>query len=435
MNFHNEDKSSETLRRYGYYRLSGYTHFFRDRKTGNYQTGTFFEDVIELYNFDETIRSVILSGISEIEVSLRFHIGHTLGMRGTFAHLDPNSLDSKKCNWMVGDNILPSAHEEWVEEYIKHQARSQEDFALHLTNKYGRDFPTWAATEVMGFGVLTGLYSLMKENDQKRISIRYGVTTSNGDGDTGTFSSWLNHLRHIRNVCAHHSRTWNRRFNQKAAVPNNGSVNEVASQLTEQAQRKTYGTLCVMKYLIARINPSSSWPQDVRDILKNINSSRRTELLKGMGFPDNWKSQVIWNKSYTPDLKQQNTMDSIDSLPCLDRNSVLPLLGKTRESDAKRFLKYLVSHNALIEHSAGAMKYYPAFQFNDDTINTDIADINEILLKSIKNMSSPPEKSNRMILAQKWWLEDFRYGFNLSRIDAIRSGFEISHLLHREISP
>src|SRR5688572_22756196 len=75
------------LRRCGYYRLSGYTHYFRVTPSmRGFAPGTSLEQVHALYCFDETLRSVILEGVAQLEPALRFHIGHRLGRSAKFAH-------------------------------------------------------------------------------------------------------------------------------------------------------------------------------------------------------------------------------------------------------------------------------------------------------------------------------------------------------------
>lgn len=85
----------------GYYRLSGYWYPYRVRTQAagappvigdDFQPGTSFEQIVELYDFDRTLKLLVLDAIESVEVAMRLRVGHTLGRRGAFAHTDPNML-------------------------------------------------------------------------------------------------------------------------------------------------------------------------------------------------------------------------------------------------------------------------------------------------------------------------------------------------------
>jgi abortive infection bacteriophage resistance protein len=77
--------ASDWLRRVGYYRFSGYAHPFRKSQvqvnptTGativaildDFQPGTTFQLVVDLYLFDKALRALFLDAIEVIEVGLR----------------------------------------------------------------------------------------------------------------------------------------------------------------------------------------------------------------------------------------------------------------------------------------------------------------------------------------------------------------------------
>ncbi|WP_340138883.1 Abi family protein, partial [Vibrio vulnificus] len=75
---------------------------------------------------------------------------------------------------------------------------------MHNKNKHGLPLPIWLACEVWGFGALSLLFAGMKEEDQDLISPKFGL--SNGRVP----AKWLRSRNYLRNVCAHHSRLWNR---------------------------------------------------------------------------------------------------------------------------------------------------------------------------------------------------------------------------------
>lgn len=83
--------------------------------------------------------------------------------------------------------------------------RSSELFVTHFKQAYIEfpDLPVWMVTEVKSFGGLSKMFMGMSRSDQKSISSRYGLQPS-------IFQSWMHHFVYVRNLCAHHSRLWDR---------------------------------------------------------------------------------------------------------------------------------------------------------------------------------------------------------------------------------
>lgn len=100
MIFSDQERAYRELQAIGYYRLSGYWYPFRKwpKEVGEARPSDFFEgatldEVLKIYRFDERLRAEVLHAISQIEVAIRFRIGHLLGRRGPFAHNDGTQLD------------------------------------------------------------------------------------------------------------------------------------------------------------------------------------------------------------------------------------------------------------------------------------------------------------------------------------------------------
>ncbi len=72
----NEEKAKEILSDIGYYRLGFYWYRFeidadeRDRKH-MFKEGATFKDAVELYNFDNELRCLLIKSITRIEVNFR----------------------------------------------------------------------------------------------------------------------------------------------------------------------------------------------------------------------------------------------------------------------------------------------------------------------------------------------------------------------------
>lgn len=307
------DKALDYLQRLGYYRLSGYWYDFRKRsevccpvpkvktKKGkpkidrlvldDFKEGACFQDVIALYVFDKKLRLLVMDAIERIEIALRVDIAHLLGRYSPFAYLDTShfhegfavNLDSKKG---------VTKHHDWLGKHALLINRSKEAFILHNKKQYGLPLPIWVACEIWDFGTLSTLYSGMKEEDQDRISQKYGI--SNGHD----FASWLRALNNLRNICAHHSRLWNRNIADQPKLPPKSEF-ELFDNFSEQAHRlaRPFLLICICHHLVSVINPNSTWGERMLSLL-NEEFPDLTHLglsLKGMGIIDNWQD-LNWSK-------------------------------------------------------------------------------------------------------------------------------------------
>ncbi|WP_435277860.1 Abi family protein [Rhodococcus yananensis] len=119
----------------------------------NFQPGTTFEQIIELYDFDRKPKLLVLDAIERVEVAMRVRVGHTLGRHGAFAHTDPNVLSpefvgvTSPAQPPAHAEWLDSAHAKWLRKVAQEQSRSKEEFVKHFTRKYGGPLPVWVVTE------------------------------------------------------------------------------------------------------------------------------------------------------------------------------------------------------------------------------------------------------------------------------------------------
>jgi abortive infection bacteriophage resistance protein len=106
------ERAVEKLRRINYYRLSGYWYPFRMRKPGEngrsdrFLSGTTFDDVVSLYDFDARLRAAVLAVLAPVELSMRALVGHVLG------EIDP-------CIHLKADLLGPVARGKRASEYAK----------------------------------------------------------------------------------------------------------------------------------------------------------------------------------------------------------------------------------------------------------------------------------------------------------------------------
>ena len=331
------------LERCGYYRLSGYWHIYRECperledqfdnkgreiRLDSFVEGTSLSQVVALYDFDQELSVRLLRVIRAIEVSFRFFIGHRLGRNDPFAHRNPDQLDAFQ-KPHSGRRRRKETYKKWMEEYERQENGAKGDFVQHFREEYGRHLPIWVATEVMSFGTMSKLYSLMRETDREILASRLQVSLNDERGDYGAMRSWLRCINHVRNICAHYGRLWNRSFDCAAEPPGRAKRdgNDILSCLnSKDIKNKLYGALLILRYLLLTIAPNRT---DVVDIVDFINKESHVLGfgLNQLGFPSDWKTNPIWDRCFSLDPAPRLAASLLDRVECLTAIQVCDLLS------------------------------------------------------------------------------------------------------------
>ncbi len=296
------------LERIGYYRLSGYWFPFRERSgkccllsadghkpnkkeylltLDQFKTGVTFQHAVELYVFDKRLRLLALDALERIEIAIRVDISHTLGRLDQFAYMRPE-LFHEAFSEKIDPSTGVSKHHTWLAKHGQLIARSKEDFARHNKERYGLPLAIWVACEIWDFGTMSTLFNGMRETEQDVIAKEYGV--SNGR----VFATWLRSLNYLRNVCAHHSRLWNRNIIDQPRLPPASEIPWVSPFVSNaHAQARCFLLLRIARHVLQVINPGSSWPIRMKEHLRGFPDLGTTGVtLEGMGALPGWDS--LW---------------------------------------------------------------------------------------------------------------------------------------------
>lgn len=269
MIINNAAEAAFYLQQLNYYRLGAYWLPFEAEHTAHqFKPGTHFDDVLNLYVFDRELRLLVLDGIEHIEVSVRSQWAYQLGhLHSPHAHLDKTLFDTKY--WQGNLKKLTEGVE-----------RADETFIKHLQTTYIEQLPpVWAVCEVMSLGMLSRWYgSLQPKLTRRAIASLYGI-------DEAVLGSWLQHLSLVRNICAHHSRLWNREFAVTPKIPKRKSK-QTAVQFVSNS-RKFYNTLVLLLHLLDVISPCHG----CRSRLKALIAAHSIPV-DAMGFPQDWENRL-----------------------------------------------------------------------------------------------------------------------------------------------
>ena len=258
-----------------YFRLASYWKIFEtDEATHQFANGTCLEDVISLYTFDRELRSIIFTAIQDIEVALRTRIIHFFSLsHGAFWFMDVSKFNNRNIFQTCLDNIQVEL------------SRSKEEFLQEHFAKYSSPSmpPVWKTLEVVSFGNLSKLYANMKDVEVKKL-----VAKSVGLPQYTYLESWMRSLTVLRNCCAHHARTWNRRYPTMPQLPRRLPLTWVDTQHIRPM--KLYAQLCLLLYLEQSITPNSQ----IKDRLLSLLKAYPNTITRQMGFPRGWESEPLW---------------------------------------------------------------------------------------------------------------------------------------------
>lgn len=275
--FQDESMAEAYLKNISYYRLSAYWYtFIKDpKKNHQFKEGTTFEKVINTYVFDRKLRLLIFDEIERIEIALRtqiiYHFSHQFG---------PNWYEDKKLF------RKPGHYYEFNLLLGKEMERTSEVFIRHYRETYSDppNPPAWMTLELASFGQLSLLYKNLKNAEaRKKVADHFQLHET-------VLASWLETLSYLRNICAHHSRLWNRKLIKSAIIPLKPKALWLSELPSIEKYNRIYLALAAIGYLLSAFITST----DFKKRLLNLLDQYPDLPLYFMGFTKNWKHDKFW---------------------------------------------------------------------------------------------------------------------------------------------
>lgn len=272
----NEERAKNYLLNISYYRLSAYSLPFQKSEEGNHNftEGTTFNDILDLYLFDRELRLLVFDLIERLEIALRTQIIYQYSLtHGAWWYEDPALYN--KADFFIR-NIKK------IDEEI---SRSSEVFIGHYKSKYSSPErpPAWMTIEVISMGLLSKIFRNLKMSGAKKaVAAHFAVP------NPYILESWMHSLTYVRNVCAHHSRLWNRTLTLKPKLPKKLSRPWVKNQ--DFSPNKLYAFLSCTLYLLKVINPNNRFSRQ----LKALQEAYPRIDFRNMGFPEGWEQEEFW---------------------------------------------------------------------------------------------------------------------------------------------
>lgn len=272
----NDTKALHLLEKIGYYRLSGYFYpqLSLPKENHQFKDESYFESTFKMYKFDRELRLLINSNLEKIEIAFRAKLTYVLSQK-------------YDAFWYTYDKLFknPELQNNSLSSLKKSIKDSTEDFVIQYQKKYADNYlPSWMAMEIVTFSHLSKIYENLKDTNAKSIiASDFGLPYQ-------LFENWLLIITYTRNICAHHSRFWNRELSLKSRkITTELKFDWIDTQ--GQARNKAYFYISIIKYLLDRVNPKNSFTEK---LIQLFDKYPNVDYIKSMGFPNDWKNQPLY---------------------------------------------------------------------------------------------------------------------------------------------
>lgn len=282
------------LRHIGYYRLSPYAIPFQCGGPDHLlDRGTSFDDLLDLYVFDRSLRLVVMDALERVEIAVRAALTDHMSM----TYGDPQwYTDSVHFRDRRRHSGLVELVRETCERRLRGAPETASDELLHgsalehYLTTYGDPVlpPSWIVVETLTIGQLANAYAnLQKRSDRTSIARSIGLTAP-------VLESWLATYVRVRNICAHHGRLWNVGLGVYPAIPSSPAIQWLTGDdpLPEGSRLRLYPVLVSLQSVLATLSPHSRWATRLHDILV----ARPAMNLRGMGVPSDWADDEFWRR-------------------------------------------------------------------------------------------------------------------------------------------
>lgn len=162
--------------------------------------GTTYAHILSLYACDEKLREICFAGVGTFELLFRNRLSEVLSARfGSHPYFErPAFADALR-------------HTRALEGIFRTFSQSKDERAKHYQRTYTHPPlpPIWTFKEFLTFGAAARLYENLAPSIRSEIAGGFGVASLE------VFDSWLPCFVDLRNICAHHDRLFNRRFQKQ----------------------------------------------------------------------------------------------------------------------------------------------------------------------------------------------------------------------------
>lgn len=287
------DSTKKVLESENYYNIiNGYKYLFIDKTSGlvdKFKTGTQFDEIKALYDFDFELKSIILKRILKVENYVKTQIAYIFSQKygyrdymkiENFDYEPGSAKTSKDANKIKAIfNLINTVDSKIASQFDKHPS------IKHYMLEYGY-VPLWVAVNVLPLGSISIFYSMMKQKDKQQVAKYFNVS----DGDLDTM---LTNVTRCRNKCAHGEILYN--FKSSTEIKENKlhttlAIPKINDKLA-YGNNDLFSIIIIMKLFLDK-NEFDKLIEELKSIIDTLKEVMKTisidEILNQMGFIGDW---------------------------------------------------------------------------------------------------------------------------------------------------
>lgn len=250
-----------------------------------YKTGTTFDEVFALYNFDRELRNIYLKFLLKIENTFKTVIAHEFSAKyGHDNYLKIDNFDiSSEQNISSAIKLIGDIQQEIARQMSKHHQA-----VTHYMTEHGY-IPLWVLVNVLTFGKIENFYKNMKPADKTVVAKQFNLQPKE-------LSKFMHMLALARNKCAHDERFFDIKFRESIHTKSIKNFNLLGLVRAKDGSY-TYGTndayaLAIMFALLLSKTDLKEFVSSMRGafnkLQKQLHTIPASDIMSLMGFAANW---------------------------------------------------------------------------------------------------------------------------------------------------
>ena len=283
--------AKQTLEKLSYYSLiSGYKQLFKHMPSQKYIYGVTFDELVAFYYFDEELRSLFMKYILHVERHIKSLLSYHFCEK--YGECEKEYLNIN--NYAISKKNATQIHRLVYSMQKAISLPSQYAYISHHASTYN-NVPLWVAMNAFTFGQASKMFQYITNDVQYKISQKFKNITER------KLHQFITILARCRNVCAHGERLFS--FHIHETIPD--TLLHKKLQIPQKNGNYVYGkqdlfaVVIALRYLVSAEDFKlfkSNLAKLIRKVLKRCPHLTKKQLLKEMGFPENWEKIMRYKK-------------------------------------------------------------------------------------------------------------------------------------------
>ena len=281
------EETKNILLRENYFFVNGYRLLFMESSSNKrFLSGTTFEEIYSMFQFDRHLRNIIFKNLLIIENNIKsitaYNLSKHYGIREE-EYLNPKNFTSDRKRKKQVDDLLRKMKRQIRINGGQHQA------TMHYIEKYGY-IPLWIVVKILSFGIVSELFQILKPENQAEIARDFGVSVEQ-------LIVYLPILANFRNLCAHEDILYDHRAQRDIEDTKYHQLLNIPKMNDEYIYGKNdlFAIIIILKQLLRKDDfflLMSEVEYEIQVLSGHLKTISVEKVLDRMGFPINYEEMV-----------------------------------------------------------------------------------------------------------------------------------------------